>query len=139
MNFKLINNQPVYAVPQALQTVKSAKLSYVPAHWLNVKSSAGKHIIEPINYAFVVHAKNNNIATTKLLSALTKAHYKKDSVQGFYSAYIARNLFEQLRVAGKPAVFANDHWSRQRDHFRVFGPLKTAEKKPSIFVYCRYI
>ena len=37
MNFKLINNLPVYAVPQSLRTAKNAKVSYVPAHWLNVK------------------------------------------------------------------------------------------------------
>ena len=131
MNFKLINNQPVYAVPQALRTAKNAKLSYVPAHWLNVKSTDGKYIIEPINYAFLVYAKNTNDATTKLLSAIKKAHYKKETRQGFYSAYIAGNLFGQLRVAGKPSVFGNGHWSRQRDHFRVFGPLKTVGKKPA--------
>jgi hypothetical protein len=138
MSHMLINSTPYYK-SKLPPRINQDKITYTPAHWINLKNPRGQYIIEVINYLFVVYADNNKQAIESLKQRLTTAGFSsKDSKYhgGDYFAVIDGKLYKQLRnKSGKLLAFSNEPHQQQNDHLRVMGPEKIEINNQKAFLF----
>src|SRR5687768_333502 len=58
MVVRSINSQPTYLLPENSVSLPKETTALVPAHWISLTNTRGQYIIEPINYVFIVYAKD---------------------------------------------------------------------------------
>lgn len=139
--FEYTNQLPKIGKWMVAVSKYKGKTVYVPSHWLNMKNSSGKYVIEPINYLFVVYANNEKQAINSLKKALVKAGFNMkwsgdEYHSGNYHAYFGDTRVSQLkRKDGVFITFSNDTWLDQNDHFRVMGPYKTTINNKTAFIF----
>ena len=131
-----VNAQPIYNVQNK---PKAPSISYSPAHWISLTNARGQYIIEPINYIFIVYAKNHHEAITLLNTACDKAGFKGTASQNHsdgYRAFIGNSFISQLKNNNNQALtYSNGDYKYQNDHFRIFGEYTTTINGKQAYVF----
>jgi len=139
-----INAQPVYVIHDpstpAVGTKKpSSWKTIVPAHWISLTNARGQYIIEPINYIFIVYAKNADESFKLFHQAITSTGFIGSASQnhsGGYHAFIGNLFLGQLsNDQGQPLTYSNGDFKYQNDHFRVFGPYPLKIRQQQAFIF----
>ena len=106
---------------------------YIPASWLywvgnsqilvQEYSQPSAHILEPINFIFLVKAPVRNKANAKIKQFLAQANYQQDKTStNAYAGLFESNSGSIQYVPQLGKTYASTSQNMVRDHFRLLGP-----------------